>query len=125
MPAELAALLNSRTIPNATTSPWQYEGGVDWLPAYSTETNNNVYQLITGLRGDLPFTKDWTWEIYGSHGKTAQNAHLPESFLSLPRVRQLFQADHYGLNWQNPQTIAVTGKCTSGLADLQSGRQRE
>ncbi len=52
-------------------------GGVDWLPAYRTDTTINVYQLITGLRGDLPFTRDWTWEVYGSHGKTS--AERPSS----------------------------------------------
>jgi outer membrane receptor protein involved in Fe transport len=114
VPAQLAALLNARNIPNATTAPWQYEGGVDYLPAYRTETTNNVYQLIGGLRGDLP-VKDWTWEVYGSHGKTSQNAYLPESFLSYPRVQQLFSADYYGKGWTNPQTIAVAGSCTSGL----------
>lgn len=115
VPAQLAQLLNSRNIPDPTTSSWAYEGGVDYLPAYRTETTNNVYQLIGGLRGDIPFIKDWTWEIYGSHGKTSQNAYLPESFLSLPRMQQLFEADYYGKGWTNPQIIAVAGSCTSGL----------
>jgi iron complex outermembrane receptor protein len=131
VPAHLAELLNQRVrmipdpdnpgsfIPDPTfdprTAPWQYEGGVDWVPAYRTETTNNVYQLIAGLRGDIPRIKDWTWEIYASHGNTSQNAYLPESFLSHERVVQLFQADHYGKGWQNPNTLAVTGSCTSGL----------
>jgi iron complex outermembrane receptor protein len=115
VPRELADMLNARNIPNATTAPWQYEGGVDWLPRYRTDTTNNVFQVIAGLRGDIPFIKDWTWEVYGSHGNTEQNAHLPESFLSHPRVQQLFQANQYGRNWVNPSTIAVTGSCTSGL----------
>lgn len=115
VPAELAVLLNSRDIPDPRNTPWQYEGGVDWLPAYTTETTNNVYQLIGGFRGDIPFLKDWTWEVYGSHGKTSQNAHLPESFLAHDRVKTLFEADHYGRNWQNPNTLAVAGSCTSGL----------
>jgi len=112
--APLADLLNSRNITNPTTSPWNYEGGVDWLPAYRTDTTSDVYQMIGGLKGRLPF-KDWTWEAYGSHGKSLVNAHLPESFLSYRNVQQLFAADHYGRDWQNPQIIAVAGHCTSGL----------
>jgi outer membrane receptor protein involved in Fe transport len=115
VPAQVAALLNSRTIANPTTSPWAYEGGVDYLPAYRTDTTSNVFQLIAGLRGDIPFIKDWTWEIYATHGKSNVNAHLPESFLSLSRVQQLFSADYYGKGWTNPQIISVAGKCTSGL----------
>lgn len=112
--APLADILNTRNIANPTTSSWTYEGGVDWLPAYRTDTTSDVYQMIGGLRGALPF-KDWTWEAYGSHGKSLVNAHLPESFLSFRNVEQLMQADHYGRNWTNPQIIAVAGACTSGL----------
>src|SRR5690606_25741940 len=59
--------------------------------------------------------KDWSWEVYGSHGKASVNAHLPESFLSHPKVQQLFEQDHYGRGWINPAIIAAAGHCTSGL----------
>jgi len=128
--AGLATLLNSRVsmipdpgnpgqmIPDPAydprTAPWTYEGGVDWLPAYTTDTTSNIYQIVGGLRGKLPF-KDWSWEFYGSQGKSSVNAHLPESFLSFRNVQQLFEADHYGRGWRNPEIIAVAGECTSGL----------
>ena len=111
---QLADVLNARNIANPTTSQWLYEGGVDYLPAYRTETTTNLYQLVAGLRGDLPF-KDWTWEVYGSHGNTNVNAYLPESFLSLANTQVLFSANQYGAGWTNPQTLTVTGACTSGL----------
>jgi outer membrane receptor protein involved in Fe transport len=110
----LADVLNARNVANPTTSPWLYEGGVDYLPAYRTETTTNIYQLVAGLRGDLPF-KDWTWEVYGSHGNTNVNAYLPESFLSMANTQVLFSANQYGAGWTNPQTLTVAGSCTSGL----------
>src|SRR5690606_20044261 len=50
VPAELAALLNSRNDPSA---PWTYAGGIDWLPPWQTITTSNVYQIVGGLRGDV------------------------------------------------------------------------
>lgn len=111
---ELADLLNARNIANPRTTQWTYEGAVDWVPRYTTDTTSNVFQVITGLRGKLP-VKDWTWEAYGSHGKSTVNAHLPESFLNHRQVQQLFTADMYGQNWRNPEIVGVAGACTSGL----------
>ncbi len=56
---------------------------MDYLPTYRTETTSNIFQLTAGLRGQLPL-RDWTWEVYGSHGNTNVNARLPEGF---PRWR--------------------------------------
>lgn len=118
VPASLADLLNAR-VSNAPgfdplTAPWQYNGSVDYLPPYRTDTTSNVFQVTGGLRGKLPL-KDWRWEFYGTHGKSSVNAHLPESFLSLPRVQQLMEQDQYGAGWINPAIIAAAGRCTSGL----------
>src|SRR5690606_37707706 len=96
------------------TAPWVYEGAVDWVPRYVTDTTSNVFQLIAGFRGRLPI-KDWTWEVYGSHGKSSVNAQLPEGFLNHRQVQQLMTADLYGQNWTNPQVVGVAGACTSGL----------
>lgn len=114
---QLADYLNARVLAggaNPLTSPWTYEGGVDYLPPYRTDTTSNIFQLIAGLRGKLPI-KDWSWEVYGSHGNTNVNAHLPESFLSMANMQTLFSADLYGQGWKNPQALTVTGSCTSGL----------
>ncbi|MDQ2639223.1 MAG: TonB-dependent receptor [Pseudomonadota bacterium] len=124
VPAPLANLLNScipgclsaeYVRPNGDEIPgWTYEGGVDYLPPYRTDTTSNIFQVIAGFRGRLPL-RDWRWEIYGSHGSTNVVAHLPESFLSESSVAVLFQADQYGAGWQNPEALTVTGRCTSGL----------
>jgi outer membrane receptor protein involved in Fe transport len=118
VPAALADLLNARVSNDPgfdpLTAPWQYNGSVDYLPPYRTDTTSDVFQLIAGFRGDLP-VGDWTWELYGSHGKSLVNAHLPESFLSHPRVQQLFAQDQYGEGWINPAIIAAAGRCTSGF----------
>ncbi len=84
------------------------------LPPYRTDTTTDIYQLLAGLRGKLPI-KDWTWEVYGSHGKSHVNAHLPESFLSQANSQLLFTIDLYGRGWRNPATLTVAGSCTSGL----------
>jgi outer membrane receptor protein involved in Fe transport len=114
VPRGLADILNARNVANPTTAPWLYEGGVDYLPRYRTEATTNVFQLIAGLRGDLP-VKDWTWEVYGSHGDTNVESYLPESFLSMANMQVLFNANQYGQGWVNPQTLTVTGSCPEGL----------
>lgn len=116
VPQALADLLNSRPDP---TAPWTYEGTTDYLPYYQTDTTSNIFQLSGGLRGDFDygngFTDDWTWELYGSHGKTTVNAQQPEGFTHLPRSQQLFNADQYGKGWRTGEILAVTGNCESGL----------
>ncbi len=118
VPAALADLLNARVSLDPTfdplTAPWQYNGNVDYLPAYRTDTTSNVFQITGGLRGRLPI-RDWSWEVYGTHGKSSVNARLPESFLSWPKVQQLMEQDQYGTGWINPAIIAAAGRCTSGL----------
>jgi iron complex outermembrane receptor protein len=118
VPAQLAALLNSRPTPDA---PWTYVGGLDYLPNFRTETTTNVYQVIGGLNSDITVgSHDWTWELYASHGNTAVNARQPEGFPYLPRIQNLFNADQYGTNFDVSSLpgfvpLAVTGHCTSGL----------
>lgn len=118
VPAQFADVLNARATP---TDPWTYQGGMDYIPVFKTETTSNVFQLIGGLRGTFAVGgNDWTWEAYASHGKTSVNAHQPEGFPYLPRVQNLFNADQYGegfdnLNLPGAIPIAITGTCTSGL----------
>jgi outer membrane receptor protein involved in Fe transport len=118
VPAQLAALLSSR--PN-NAAPWSYVGGLDYLGNFRTETTSNVYQLIGGLRSDFMVgNHSWRWEFYASHGSTNVNAQQPEGFPFLPRMQNLFNANQYGLNFDNSTLpgfvpLAVTGHCTSGL----------
>jgi iron complex outermembrane recepter protein len=118
VPAGLGALLASRPIPDA---PWTYVGGLDYLENFRTETTSNVFQVIGGLRGNVDVAgRDWSWEMYASHGKTTVNARQPEGFPFLPRLQNLFNADMYGRNFHISSLpgyvpLAVTGQCTSGL----------
>ncbi|MEJ0038027.1 MAG: TonB-dependent receptor [Gammaproteobacteria bacterium] len=111
VPAQLATVLNSRANPSA---PWQIAGTMDYIQGFTDISTSNVYQLTAGFDGDVPGT-DWTWEVFGSHGRTNNIQEQPEGFPQLNRLQTLFNANMYGQNWANPATLAVTGHCTSGL----------
>ena len=118
VPAQLAALLNSRPTQDA---PWTYVGGLDYFPNFTTQTTTNLYQVVGGVKGDLMVGKhQWDWEIHASHGGTTVNARQPEGFPYLPRLQNLFNADMYGQGFDvsslpGAVPLAVTGHCTSGL----------
>jgi iron complex outermembrane recepter protein len=109
--SELAALLNSRAKPDA---PWQYATTMNYVPGFTDISTSNVYQLTWGFDGDVPGT-DWSWEVYGSHGRTNNIQEQPEGFPSLTKLQTLLNANMYGQNWSNPDTLAVAGHCTTGL----------
>jgi iron complex outermembrane recepter protein len=115
VPAALATLLNSRPTPGA---PWTLNGNTSYFGPYSTDTTSNVYQLTTGLKGEIPvftFTKDWTWDVYGSTGESNINSQL-NGFPTLNRLQALFSANLYGQNFVNTAyPISVGGTCSSGL----------
>ncbi|MBL8551307.1 MAG: TonB-dependent receptor [Hyphomonadaceae bacterium] len=70
IPADFRTLLNSRQNPNGTFS------GViafERLPMGGYDSRTNVYQMTTGLDGELGL-KDWSWSAYLSHGATTQMA---------------------------------------------------
>jgi len=115
VPQALATLLNSRPIPNA---PWTYNGATDYFGPYNTDTTSNVFQVTTGLKGDIPgfaLTRDWTWDVFGQHGESTVNTQL-NGYPTLSRLQTLFSANMYGQNWTNNQyPVSVGGGCTSGL----------
>jgi iron complex outermembrane recepter protein len=122
VPAQLAALLNARTLspfaPPGTCGgvdcPWTYSATMYYVPGFTDISTSNVYQFTWGFDGDVPGT-DWSWEVYGSHGRTNNIQEQPEGFPSLSKMQTLLNANMYGQNWSNPDTLAVTGHCTSGL----------
>jgi iron complex outermembrane receptor protein len=102
VPQALANQLSSRPNP---TAPWSYGGSNSYFGPYSTDVTSSVYQLTTGLRGEIPvfnFTKDWTWDVYGSTGESNVNAQL-NGFPNLSRLQTLASANLYGQNWTNTQ----------------------
>ncbi|WP_169053501.1 TonB-dependent receptor domain-containing protein [Alteraurantiacibacter aquimixticola] len=117
---ELADALNG----TGQTS-WTAVRGLNFAGRLLTETTSDIFQLTAGLRGDLP-VKDWSWEIYGSHGNTSVLAQQPQGAISHDNIQQILQGTvdggapsitidgPYGAGWSNgaifnPQT------CTSGI----------
>ena len=115
VPQQLATLLDSRTNPGA---PWTYNGGLDYIGGFTELNTSDVYQFTLGFNGDVPFsssTKDWTWDVYGSHGQTNVIQQQPNGYPSLSQIQALFNSNMYGQGFTNSFPIAVGGGCTSGL----------
>jgi iron complex outermembrane recepter protein len=119
VPAELAALLASRPRPNepfVLESPALRQSGDRGI-----DNNTFMYQVATGFTGQLPFN-DWTWEAYGSHGRTRVVSSLAGT-VSVENLRALASSPNYG------RGASITGntlinpagfggkiiRCTSGL----------
>lgn len=79
IPADLRTILASRRNPAAPFTITQATFG------FGPRQDHNafdVFQLTTGIKGDLPFN-DITWEVYGTHGRMAyQNTLTNYSSLS-------------------------------------------
>jgi outer membrane receptor protein involved in Fe transport len=122
IPAELAQILDSRTLPDGTSGanlPWELDRVLDFLGPRGSVNQNQTYQILGGLNGSLPFG-DWTWEGYVSHGNTEVTNKLV-GFASLERYRALVSAPNYGKgavitgNQAGNGFAAATVTCTSGL----------
>lgn len=114
IPAELQALLNARTNPNA---PFTIRG---LLPEpRATDTNVTTYNLLAGLEGSIPGT-DWNWEAFVNHGESDTFANQTGIY-SLSRVRTLLTAPGFGQGFRQQGNTggggfgASTGTCTTGL----------
>jgi len=130
VPAQLAALLDSRgpntystTAFDPTTgqpivltgvdADWRLSRTLDFLPPRQLRNRNEVYQFMTGFDGDLPL-RDWTWEIYLSHGESkVDNDYV--GFASLERYRAIVQAPNYGKGYTTTGSGQTRITCTSGL----------
>ncbi|HKU14929.1 MAG TPA: TonB-dependent receptor [Steroidobacteraceae bacterium] len=68
IPADLRTILASRPNPNA---PFQFSKvlGEAGLRTFGYRFTN--WQLVGGLKGDLPVVDNWTWDVYGSYGATS------------------------------------------------------
>jgi outer membrane receptor protein involved in Fe transport len=150
---ELAALLNSRNAPTvycaapctgpglqATTdtalvgtqvpgtgrlASWMLETfPKDSFAQRSTLNVNNVWNVETGLRFDLP-VKDWSGELYYSHGQSS-TYNVAFGNNSLERWRKVIASNDYGRGqtFENNLDGASSGfgsvgiKCTSGFYDM-------
>jgi len=127
VPAELATLLASRPNPNAPfvlESPALRQSGDRGI-----DNNTFTYQVATGFSGELPF-KDWTWEVYGSHGRTRVISSMAGT-VSVENLRALAASPNYG------RGASITGntlinpagfggkiiRCSSGLHYFDAAKQ--
>lgn len=67
--AELRSVLNSRPNPLAT---FRLDKRFNALGPRRGTDNYDVFQLTTGLRGDLEGTRDWTYDMFVSYGRVDQ-----------------------------------------------------
>ncbi len=119
---EMAALLNSRGVPN---SPWMLETYPDKsFPQRATLNTINNWNLETGLRFDLP-VNDWTGELYLSHGQSSTyNVAFGDN--SLQRWRSVIASPDYGrgqtfqdnLDGSSSGFGSVAIPCTSGFYNM-------
>jgi len=126
VPDELAALLDARPyaldedgdpIPGTgPEAPWTLNGDTDFLGPRRSYNETTLYQVMIGFKGDLPIG-DWTYDVYGSHGKTTVLARM-EGFASLERYRAVLNAPNYGRDLHDAGSntlLGFKGDCTSGL----------
>ncbi len=131
-PPELNSLLNSRTkfdpgtlsFVSAQNDPWDMSRNLNFLPERGTDNSNTTWQVTFGFDGKIPST-DWTWEIFGSHGRS-EELTLYQGFASLANYRAVVTSPNYGKGYSalgnsgplNPGNAGFAGgsaSCTSGL----------
>jgi iron complex outermembrane receptor protein len=94
-------------------SNWALGGTFDFLPPRTIENNTNLYQVLAGLRGSLPFG-DWTWDAYASHGATRTDLDYI-GWVSTERWRALASAPNFGRGAAIAGPASTSLNCTSGL----------
>lgn len=119
---QLADLLNSRPNPSAN---WTMSRGLNFLGRLFTDTTSDIFQVTAGLRGNVGI-KDWTWEVYGSHGNTNVVARQPQGAISYANLQQLLTGNAsngarsptingpWNQNWSSGATFNPSF-CTSGI----------
>lgn len=94
-------------------SNWSLGGTFDFLPARTIENATTLYQVLAGLRGNLPFG-DWTWDAYASHGATRTDLDYI-GWVSTERWRRLASAPNFGRGAAIAGAASTNMNCTSGL----------
>jgi len=116
LPANLVALLNARTDPNASWSPTGYVPGLGNREVF---TDQYTYNMVAGFEGNIPDTT-WTWDATVQRGESVTNA-LTTGTASLARLRAVMSAPAFGRGFSavgNPEGGgfgANAATCTSGL----------
>jgi outer membrane receptor protein involved in Fe transport len=111
VPGELATLLNSRALPDA---PWQLNNELDFLGPRSLHTSFDTFEVMGGFKGDIGY-KDWTFDLYGSHGRTQQLVTY-HGFGDQARYQALINMPNYGAGADfNYGLDGRLAHCTSGI----------
>ena len=128
VPSELATLLNDRVItltdpvtnlpfdiPLAPDATWGLARNLDFIGPRSSENLTTEYQVLAGFKGNLP-VKDWTYDIYGSHGQTTI-VNNNYGFASTARYFDLVNAPNFGQNFVDTGGTILGNQisCTTGL----------
>ncbi len=115
VPANIAALLDSREDPNGD---WNANYSLDAFGRRGTENRNNTFQIQLGFEGEIPGT-DFTWDIVGSHGETVAKSNLV-GLVSLERFRLILTSPNFGQNFfalgNNGARYGSTASCETGLS---------
>jgi iron complex outermembrane receptor protein len=115
-PPELTRLLDSRLDPEAD---WEFRQTTQFADPRRSYVEVGSYQLTGGLEGNLSF-KDWTWELYGSSGRTFTESTYGGG-VSLERYRFVMRQPNYGRGMLYIGNELGAGfasgaiSCTSGL----------
>src|SRR5690606_38663891 len=94
IPADLAALLDSRPEPD---EPFSYLKRMLEAGPRVASDNYEVVQFIVGLNGSLPFAEEWMWDTYASWGNV-ENTNIQSGNVS----RSAFEELLLGPNWEDP-----------------------
>lgn len=126
VPTQMATLLNSRA---NSSAPWTLESTMSYLGPRIADITTDVYQVMAGLDGTLPF-RDWTWEAYVSHGETTIDDNMQSGFASVQNYQGVVLNNGLGANGSGTATgaygvgysqagyaasIGANASCTSGL----------
>jgi iron complex outermembrane receptor protein len=85
---EARNLLASRATPGAAVPYTKRFNSLGGRTGYNT---HDVWQLTTGTKGDLGFLADWTYDFYGTYGRSVQN-ETQGGNVRVARVQQLLDA---------------------------------
>lgn len=92
IPAELRSVLNSRPNPGGS---FRLDKRFNELGPRRQNEDYSVYQITTGLRGDLTGLRDWTYDVYLSYGRVDNDTEYT-GYLSRSAVQRLLEAPDGG-----------------------------
>lgn len=119
VPAEMAWLLNSRTNQDARWQPQWYPDTS--LPPRQTYNTISTWQLEAGLDFEIPFFRDWTGELYVTHGESA-TYNVAGGNMSLARYRALINQPDYGRNAEGTGNIFYAVESEDGIEIVDARR---